>query len=512
MEILGIGHLLERKPGQLSGGQQQRVALGRAIVAEAPVCLMDEPLSNLDAQLRADMRREILALQRRLGITMLYVTHDQTEAMGMADQIVLLRDGHIEQDAAPADVYARPATSFAASFIGTPPMNLFPLEPRGAGMVMRGTDGPALAPQRSTGDVLGGIRPEHLRLAEHRHSRDGAARGISRRRHGGRVRGWRCDAAGASAGPRGADDGAAACSRHRRTGSSVRCGLRATDRARIGEGDGWRMIKITRRGMVQAAAATLAMPGIVRAADATEISFYFPVAVGGPITKIIDGYAADFQRENPSIKVTPIYAGTYQDTLTKAQTALKSNAGPQLAVLLSTDAFSLIDDDLVVPFDTVASSDADRAWLHSFYPAFLKNGEIDGHTWGVPFQRSTIVLFWNKAAFQQAGLNPDQAAAHLGRACPIRGEADEAERRRGRADGACRYRRVALHIGCSRHSRPRLVERSHRRMASRPTSPVPRVSRRCATGSICRANIMRIRLAWSNGERRHGISWSRRWR
>src|SRR6185312_8163694 len=97
VEILGIGHLLERKPGQLSGGQQQRVALGRAIVAEAPVCLMDEPLSNLDAQLRADMRREILALQRRLGITMIYVTHDQTEAMGMADQIVLLRDGHIEQ-------------------------------------------------------------------------------------------------------------------------------------------------------------------------------------------------------------------------------------------------------------------------------------------------------------------------------------------------------------------------------------------------------------------------------
>ena len=128
---MASAHLLERKPGQLSGGQQQRVALGRAIVAEAPVCLMDEPLSNLDAQLRADMRREILALQRRLGITMLYVTHDQTEAMGMADQIVLLRDGHIEQDAPPAEIYARPATSFAASFIGTPPMNLFPLERRG---------------------------------------------------------------------------------------------------------------------------------------------------------------------------------------------------------------------------------------------------------------------------------------------------------------------------------------------------------------------------------------------
>src|SRR6202789_3908523 len=164
--ILGIDRLLERRPAQLSGGQQQRVALGRAIVAEAPVCLMDEPLSNLDAQLRAEMRREILALQRRLGITMLYVTHDQTEAMGMADQVVLLRDGHIEQDAPPAEVYARPATSFAASFIGTPPMNLFPLERRNSGMVLRGTDGPILPPL-ARGELLGGIRPVWIRLAEH---------------------------------------------------------------------------------------------------------------------------------------------------------------------------------------------------------------------------------------------------------------------------------------------------------------------------------------------------------
>jgi sn-glycerol 3-phosphate transport system ATP-binding protein len=165
VDILGIGHLLTRRPAQLSGGQQQRVALGRAIVAETPVCLMDEPLSNLDAQLRADMRREILALQRRLGITMLYVTHDQTEAMGMADQIVLLRDGHIEQDAPPAELYERPATSFAASFIGTPPMNLFPLERREAGMVLRGSEGPVLAPPMAE-TALGGIRPENLRLAE----------------------------------------------------------------------------------------------------------------------------------------------------------------------------------------------------------------------------------------------------------------------------------------------------------------------------------------------------------
>ena len=108
-DLLGLTQLLERKPSQLSGGQQQRVALGRAIIAETPVCLMDEPLSNLDAQLRQEMRREIRALQQQLGITMVYVTHDQTEAMSMADQVVLLNAGRIEQDAPPAELYARPA-------------------------------------------------------------------------------------------------------------------------------------------------------------------------------------------------------------------------------------------------------------------------------------------------------------------------------------------------------------------------------------------------------------------
>jgi sn-glycerol 3-phosphate transport system ATP-binding protein len=165
VEMLGIARLLERRPAQLSGGQQQRVALGRAIVAEAPVCLMDEPLSNLDAQLRAEMRREILALQRRLGITMLFVTHDQTEAMSMADQIVLMRDGRIEQDAQPATIYARPATEFAARFIGTPPMNLFPLTRNEQGMVIAGSNGPVLARAASV-STLGGIRPEDLRLAD----------------------------------------------------------------------------------------------------------------------------------------------------------------------------------------------------------------------------------------------------------------------------------------------------------------------------------------------------------
>lgn len=125
-ELLGLSSLLERKPAQLSGGQQQRVALARAVVAEAAVCLMDEPLSNLDAQLRLEMRREIRALQQRLGMTMVYVTHDQSEAMTMADRIILMRAGRIEQNATPAELYERPATAFAARFVGSPPMNVVP--------------------------------------------------------------------------------------------------------------------------------------------------------------------------------------------------------------------------------------------------------------------------------------------------------------------------------------------------------------------------------------------------
>src|SRR5579875_2628824 len=136
VDLLGIRALLGRKPSQISGGQQQRVALGRAIVAQAPVCLMDEPLSNLDAQLRAEMRREIVALQRRLGLTMIYVTHDQTEAMSMADQVVVLRAGRLEQAAPPAEVYERPATAFVAGFIGTPPMNLLSLTPHRGGLAV----------------------------------------------------------------------------------------------------------------------------------------------------------------------------------------------------------------------------------------------------------------------------------------------------------------------------------------------------------------------------------------
>ena len=140
--LLGLPKLLDRKPSQLSGGQQQRVALGRAIIAEAPVCLMDEPLSNLDAQLRQEMRQEIRNLQRELGITMVYVTHDQVEAMTMADRVILLSAGRIEQNGTPVELYETPANVFVARFIGTPPMNLLPLETGTGGCVVAGTDGP----------------------------------------------------------------------------------------------------------------------------------------------------------------------------------------------------------------------------------------------------------------------------------------------------------------------------------------------------------------------------------
>ena len=154
-ELLGLQALLQRKPSQLSGGQQQRVALGRALVAQTQVCLMDEPLSNLDAQLRQEMRQELRELQRRLGLTVVYVTHDQAEAMSMADQVVLLNQGRIEQDDTPRALYARPASTFAARFIGTPPMNLLRLD----GACIAGS-----AVAAGGGAAMLGLRPEDVRL------------------------------------------------------------------------------------------------------------------------------------------------------------------------------------------------------------------------------------------------------------------------------------------------------------------------------------------------------------
>jgi len=162
--LVGLSEQLSRKPAQLSGGQRQRVALARAIVAENKICLMDEPLSNLDAQLRHGMRVEIRALQQRLGMTVIYVTHDQVEAMSMADRVILMREGHIEQEGSPEELYARPASLFAARFIGTPAMNLVELDDGPGGAVIRGSSEPVLA-GRGRGLTLG-IRPEHIDLVE----------------------------------------------------------------------------------------------------------------------------------------------------------------------------------------------------------------------------------------------------------------------------------------------------------------------------------------------------------
>jgi sn-glycerol 3-phosphate transport system ATP-binding protein len=156
--ILGLAPLLARKPGELSGGQQQRVALGRALVSQAKICLMDEPLSNLDAKLRQEMRQELRALQQKLGLTVVYVTHDQTEAMSMGDHVVLMNQGQIEHAASPREIYARPATTFAARFIGTPPMNL--IECRDG--YVTGSDAKVGA---FSGERVIGIRPEHISIA-----------------------------------------------------------------------------------------------------------------------------------------------------------------------------------------------------------------------------------------------------------------------------------------------------------------------------------------------------------
>jgi len=156
--ILELGALLERKPKALSGGQRQRVAMGRAIVRKPRVFLFDEPLSNLDAKLRIQMRVEIKKLQRSLGITSIYVTHDQLEAMTLADVLVVMNKGRVEQSGSPMSLYERPKTTFVASFIGAPPMNLVPLT--GGDMA-----GLSLFSRPQGEKIVLGVRPEHLELS-----------------------------------------------------------------------------------------------------------------------------------------------------------------------------------------------------------------------------------------------------------------------------------------------------------------------------------------------------------
>ena len=162
------------------------------------------------------------------------------------------------------------------------------------------------------------------------------------------------------------------------------------------------------RPMLLGAAALAALLLGPRPAAAVDLTMYYPVAVGGPVTKIIDDMVSRFEKENADIKVTAVYAGNYTDTMTKAMTAMKGGQPPQLSVLLSTDVFTLMDEKAIVPMDELV---ADKSWFKEFYPAFMANGQVDGKTWSIPFQRSTIVLYWNKDAFKEAGLDPEKAPA-----------------------------------------------------------------------------------------------------
>ncbi|WP_047513997.1 sn-glycerol-3-phosphate import ATP-binding protein UgpC [Vibrio harveyi] len=165
-KMLELDHLLDRKPGQLSGGQRQRVAMGRAIVREPKVFLFDEPLSNLDAKLRVQMRLEIKKLQRRLGTTSVYVTHDQVEAMTLADKLVVLNKGNVEQVGTPLEIYDNPASLFVATFIGSPSMNILDGNVSVDGITIADALLPVSTTNLALGEIKLGLRPEHLQISQ----------------------------------------------------------------------------------------------------------------------------------------------------------------------------------------------------------------------------------------------------------------------------------------------------------------------------------------------------------
>jgi sn-glycerol 3-phosphate transport system substrate-binding protein len=171
------------------------------------------------------------------------------------------------------------------------------------------------------------------------------------------------------------------------------------------------MTTITRRAALASGAALAASRALpARAAD-MEIRFYYPIAVSGPITKIIDGYGADFEKENPGVKIKPIYAGDYVQTIGKALIAVKGGDIPECAILLAADLLTLTDENAVIPLDDLVKTAEDKSWFEGFYPGFMENARLKGKTYAIPFQRSTPVLYWNKDAFKEVGLNPDKGPA-----------------------------------------------------------------------------------------------------
>ncbi|MCQ9616706.1 ABC transporter substrate-binding protein [Paenalcaligenes niemegkensis] len=141
----------------------------------------------------------------------------------------------------------------------------------------------------------------------------------------------------------------------------------------------------------------------------TELTMYYPIAVGGPLTEVVDGYISEFESEHPDIKVKAVYSGNYDETRVRALSALRAGESVQLSVLGALDTHDLVEQGLVESFSDLAISDENRQWLEGFYPALMANGTLEGKVWGIPFQRSTIVMFYNKELFKAAGLNPEQA-------------------------------------------------------------------------------------------------------
>ena len=163
---------------------------------------------------------------------------------------------------------------------------------------------------------------------------------------------------------------------------------------------------IRRRTLLAAARAALAAPAILRAQGAQKLTFYYPIAVGGPLQAIMDGYCKAFEQET-GIAVEPVYAGDYSQTLIKALAAIRAGTGPQFAVLLAAEMHSLQDQDILVSIDDIGLDADGKKWLDGFYPAFMANSHAEGKTWSVPYQRSTAIFYYNKAAFQDAGLDPE---------------------------------------------------------------------------------------------------------
>jgi len=170
----------------------------------------------------------------------------------------------------------------------------------------------------------------------------------------------------------------------------------------------FKKLKRTTGKLALAAALSL---GLTSAASAVELTMYYPVAVGGALTSIVDGLVADFQKENPDIKVNAIYAGNYSDARVKALAAQQSGEPAQTSVLFSIDIYELLEQGLIVAFDDVVKTADEKAWLEGFYPALMENGKYQGKTYGIPFQRSTIVMYYNKDAFRAAGLDPESPPA-----------------------------------------------------------------------------------------------------